>query len=1187
MMSKWMDRLARASRVRPRWGIVGFVLLVVLIWSVSTMFRWPWRVPIIGTVLLAIVAAAVLIVRAVRAVRRATALERSIRGQARDRYDAPPARRARSGRYGDEYGARPERLEQIEEVEREFAAAVDALRQSKVGKRRRGRAALYALPWYVVIGPPAAGKTTAILESGLDFPLGTDRVRGIGGTRNCDWIVSTSAILLDTAGRYMTVEEDRDEWLAFLDLVRKHRPRTPLNGVVVMVSIDELLGATADELERAAAELRQRLSELVGRLGVRLPVYLLFTKCDLLRGFVEFFGGLTPQERKQVWGCTLPETNAGSARADARFSEELDRLVKALVDRRVVRLAGTVPDADVARESYLFPLEFAATKATLATFVGQLFQPNPYQETAEFRGFYFTSAVQVGVATDRVLRSINDRFDLAAWDTDRALPGFENTTSFLEALFTDVIIPDRHRVRPTSRAATTRRWVRHGTIAAASILLLVFGIIAGTAFAGSDRDIGTVRNVVRRTDDGTGLHSLDSLRQAVLLLRESQRAPRRFRRLGLDRGSTLLPDLQRLYVRRARPLLDARMFAAIEQRLRSYETSGDTAVDLRATAHDDLRAYLLLGSDIGRLHAEDAAEDAFLKAHLQRQLGPALADTIYTNLFVDIVDESVVRVDSGLVKQVRGILAVPPTLNGLYLGLRAEATRRFPAVTATQLLAGTSAAPLVRSAAVPGAFTKAAWERYVQSAIEERSREPGRTDWVLGAQPNSVPAELANPDEVAGALLTRYFADYAAAWRQLLVTVRYSAGDTREVMRLLDALANAERSPLATLLDSVSAETRFDNPAVSASRRVANGFIETVQRKLGLLRDVDAPGGPANPVDRAFAAVHTLRGRGDAAPLTQILGQYQVVGQSMESLGAGTPSTAAAAQLTTEVMRARIAIGQAAGPLEPSVRRAIFEQPLEIAQRLTATASVDVVGRDWRDRVCRPFASTLAEHYPFNADGSDAPLADVERFFQPERGTIWAFYDEELAGFLNAADFRPRPGQQAGVAISPAATAALAAARTIRDGMFGGDGLRVAFDLVPEPPVVEDVVAPTAPVVVENCIAIDGQRDCYRNGTPFPHTVTWPGTSNQPGAAITATIRDGKTQVILREEVAGDWGLFRLLDRAAMSAAPDNAFRFVWRLQREGRYAVRVSYRVVAKSSLNPFANRRLFSRFQCPMSLQ
>ena len=62
------------------------------------------------------------------------------------------------------------------------------------------------------IGAPGSGKTTALVNSGLQFPLaerfGKAAIRGVGGTRNCDWWFTDEAVLLDTAGRYTTQESN-------------------------------------------------------------------------------------------------------------------------------------------------------------------------------------------------------------------------------------------------------------------------------------------------------------------------------------------------------------------------------------------------------------------------------------------------------------------------------------------------------------------------------------------------------------------------------------------------------------------------------------------------------------------------------------------------------------------------------------------------------------------------------------------------------------------------------------------------------------------------------------------------------------------------------------------------------------------------------------------------------------------
>ena len=47
------------------------------------------------------------------------------------------------------------------------------------------------------------------------------------------------------------------------------------------------------------------------RFGVRMPVYVLFTKADLIAGFTEFFDDLDRERRAQVWGTTFDLTRDG------------------------------------------------------------------------------------------------------------------------------------------------------------------------------------------------------------------------------------------------------------------------------------------------------------------------------------------------------------------------------------------------------------------------------------------------------------------------------------------------------------------------------------------------------------------------------------------------------------------------------------------------------------------------------------------------------------------------------------------------------------------------------------------------------------------------------------------------------------------------------------------------------------
>ena len=132
-------------------------------------------------------------------------------------------------------------VQEIATLQARFKEAVTVLRKARFKGRTGERQYLYQLPWYVFVGAPGSGKTTALVNSGLKFPLeeagGEQSIKGVGGTRNCDWWFTDEAVLLDTAGRYVTQDSeqkvDASAWQGFLALLKRFRPRQPLNGAIV------------------------------------------------------------------------------------------------------------------------------------------------------------------------------------------------------------------------------------------------------------------------------------------------------------------------------------------------------------------------------------------------------------------------------------------------------------------------------------------------------------------------------------------------------------------------------------------------------------------------------------------------------------------------------------------------------------------------------------------------------------------------------------------------------------------------------------------------------------------------------------------------------------------------------------------------------------------------------------------
>ncbi|MBD3299034.1 MAG: type VI secretion system membrane subunit TssM, partial [candidate division Zixibacteria bacterium] len=246
----------------------------------------------------------------------------------------------------DQMVAQPDVQDELEAIKKKLNGAIRTLKSSRIAKGRRGSEALYVLPWYMIIGPSAAGKSTAIRNSGLHFPpVDPDsddpgKIKGLGGTRNCDWWFSNEGIIIDTAGRYtlsQNVQEDREEWQSFLEILRKARPRAPINGLILAISMDELLQKDADALDQHARALRSRVDELIMRLQIMFPIYVVFTKCDLVSGFVESFSDLSKVDREQVWGVTR-ESEPVSKEFGAEFAREFDQLQDTLERRRISNL---------------------------------------------------------------------------------------------------------------------------------------------------------------------------------------------------------------------------------------------------------------------------------------------------------------------------------------------------------------------------------------------------------------------------------------------------------------------------------------------------------------------------------------------------------------------------------------------------------------------------------------------------------------------------------------------------------------------------------------------------------------------------------------------------------------------------------------------------------------------------------
>lgn len=450
---------------------------------------------------------------------------------------------------------------QRKELQLKWKEAVEMLKRSPL--RNRGNP-LYVLPWYLVLGESGSGKTTSINSARLASPFAeVHHAPGISGTRNCDWWFFDQSIVLDTAGRYtLPVDGGRDteEWQRFLSLLVKYRKKEPIHGVIMTVAADKLLTVPLEELEKDGLQLRRRLDELMRVLGIRFPVYLLVTKCDLVRGMAQFSGRLDDKALDQPMGFLNQDLSCDVSsfvgRALAGVGERLKELRVLLLNERHA--------TPFTAETLLFPDEFSGLEKGIDCLARAAFQENRYQETPILRGIYFSSGRQEGTPFSHFL----GEFGLIGGV--QVLPGTSKGL-FLHDFFEKVLPEDRRLFAPTIHALKWQSITRNLGLTSWVIIWVALSGLLSYSFVRNLATIRTASGVLARVPELKGdfvadIGTMDSYRQMILKVERQNRnwwVPRFGLSESLRVEAALKADFCRQFQERFLASFDKRMSDAI------------------------------------------------------------------------------------------------------------------------------------------------------------------------------------------------------------------------------------------------------------------------------------------------------------------------------------------------------------------------------------------------------------------------------------------------------------------------------------------------------------------------------------------------------------------------------------------------------------------------------------------------
>ena len=1071
---------------------------------------------------------------------------------------------------------------------------------------------LYSIPWYLVIGPPGAGKTTALVNSGLKFPLlasgGKAMVEGTGGTRYCDWWFAEDAVLIDTAGRYTTQDTgsaaegedeegadtpseednlDRRSWLSFLDLLRKHRRKQPINGVIVAISLDDLVNLTENERNAHADAIRTRLVELYDRLKVAFPVYVMFTKADLVSGFNEFFADLREHERRMVWGATF-QTEDRTRNTVTEVPGEFDALVVRLSETLVDRLQS---EPNQARRSLVlgFPAQFDALRDHVVGFLNRIFEPTRYHANAILRGFYFTSGTQEGTTFDQLIGATGRDLGLNA---EAQLSG-KGRSYFLFDLLKRVIFNEAGWVSYNRAAVRRDRLIRGfglGTLAViAAAGLTAFGI----SYYENEKLIGNVEASTEeyRVTAGT-LADEDEIKSTnlenvnALVLFPLRTLPTGYanrdetvpinQEFGLSQFDRLLSSSQEVYRRALERSFRPRLILHVEEELEKNLDDADEVYEL-------LKVYRMLGGDRPE---DELILDFFTKQWQEEYPGPlnkegreSLRAHLVAMLDLDKFHKPIVTLNAPLVAEAEAVLARQPLVDLAFARMKLEANSdaslfswRFvdAAGTDAERVFALKDGEELDTLAVEPFFTFDGFQKGLLARLPTIEDDMDSERWLLG----EAGKQAAIQDQyktLKSDLIVKYNKEYIAAWRDMFanVVLRQMVAD-KPSYTALGALASPA-SPLRQLLASVKTETTLTaKPAESdsggdGSAPAGPGVLQQRQAIATALQDVRVEPGLA--VTTEFAPLHQLLGDGSgAAPIDSIISTFGDIQQRLIVIAQGRTNTEDA---TTALQKVLTDLRATAARTPEPVSRWIVSALDDIDNELTG-AAITRLAQSFNNEVTQQCSAVVANRYPFYQSDRGVPLRDFEAMFGPGK-LLDKFYQENLAKFVDDSGTQWAWRTDTGLEgqLSEDTLRQFQRASEIRQAFFKDDqeGIDVSFVVTA---LSLDPTAKSGTLKINlNAVAAGRVRRAQ--------TVQWPGKN--PDNVATAAISYGLLGQVDRLTRRGPWALWRLLDATNTVGRGDSV---IANFRIGGRS---MSFELAADTVRNPLTLRAL-REFRCPQGL-
>jgi type VI secretion system protein ImpL len=353
----------------------------------------------------------------------------------------------------------------------ELATLVQAQAQTTAGDPE-GR---YSLPWYLVVGEPGSGRSTAIKALNLSWPRG-DQPLALGQPQpQCTYWLPAKAVFIEPGPTVLGPNRQSTLLAELCEELKVKRPREPIDGIVLIVSAALLADFEEDAVDRYAKSLRRYLIEIGQALGADVPAYVVVTAFDTLWGFGDAFKWSAERRNEQAWGFSLPP-GLTTAETPARVKQELEGLVARIEAMGFAKLASEEPPEERAR-GYQLLAEARDVLARLGDVMQMLTMANAFERAPWIRSLALGSGIP---GTGNRLRHRVIQFSQMGYYPSHQSGTPQPGGMPLHAVLDDVLLPERDIVPTRVRWRDDRLLVVLTVLGAVGWIAILVALVVRT-----------------------------------------------------------------------------------------------------------------------------------------------------------------------------------------------------------------------------------------------------------------------------------------------------------------------------------------------------------------------------------------------------------------------------------------------------------------------------------------------------------------------------------------------------------------------------------------------------------------------------------------------------------------------------------------------------------------------------------